>query len=171
LYIKGIEDFQQLQNDIDKLLAWANKWQLRFNISKCYILHIGPPHGYGEYNIHDTIISSSETIKDLGIHIDSNLKFHNHTASVISKANRLLAIIHKSFHFSDNYMFLTLYKSLVRPVIKYGNAIWGPHYLLDQQNIKRIPTRTLTNLHDTPYVDRLCILSLPSLQYRRLRGV
>ena len=73
--IKGTQDFQELRNDIDMLLVWANTWQLRFNVSKCYVLHLGPPHDYGQYNMQGTIISSSDTIKDLGIHIDSNLKF------------------------------------------------------------------------------------------------
>ena len=36
--IRNVQDFQQLQNDINKLVAWANKWQLKFNISKCYQL-------------------------------------------------------------------------------------------------------------------------------------
>ena len=39
-------------------------------------------------------------------------------------ANQTLVIIRKSFHFTDSNMFITLYKSLVRPVIKYGNTIW-----------------------------------------------
>ena len=70
-------------------------------------------------------------------------------------------------------MFVTLYKSLVRPVIEYGNIIWGPHYSLDQQNIKNIQrraTRTLAGLKDTTYTECLRILGLLSLQYRRLRG-
>ena len=70
-------------------------------------------------------------------------------------------------------MFVTLYKSLVKPVIEYGNIIWGPHYSLDQQNIEKIQrraTRALAVLKDTPYTERLRILGLPSLQYRRLRG-
>ena len=75
----------QLQDDINKLVALANKWQLRFNILKCYLLHLGPPHRYGEYNIQGTQISSSDTIKDLGILIDDNLKFHACTTSVIAK--------------------------------------------------------------------------------------
>ena len=58
--IKGAQDFQELQIDIDKLLAWANKWQLRFNVSKCYVLHLGPPHAYSEYSMQGTIISSSD---------------------------------------------------------------------------------------------------------------
>jgi len=73
------------------------------NISKCYILHLDPPH---EYNIQGTTMS--DTIKDLGIHIDNNLKFHAHTSSVVSKVNHTLAIICKSFHFTNNQMFITL---------------------------------------------------------------
>ena len=67
--VHDAQDFLQLQDDIR-----ANKWQLRFIISKCYLLHLGPPHGYSEYNIQGTQISSSDTIKDLGVLIDDNLK-------------------------------------------------------------------------------------------------
>ena len=89
---------------------------------------------------------------------------------MISKASQTLAIIWKTFHFTDNHMFVTLYKSLVRPVIEYGNTIWGLHYILDHQNIQRRTTRTLAGLQDTPYTECLCILGLPLLQYRQLRG-
>jgi len=70
-------------------------------------------------------------------------------------------------------MFVPLYKSLVRPLIEYGNTIWGPHYALDQHSIEGIQHRAAripTDLHDTPYLEHLCILDLPSLQYCRLRG-
>ena len=107
----------------------------------------------------------SDSVKDLGVLSDDKLKFHAHTASVTAKANRILAIIHKSFHFTENNM---LYKSLVRPIIEYGNTIWGPYYILDQQSIEKIQrraTRLLTGLYDTPYSERLDSLGLPSLQY------
>ena len=70
-------------------------------------------------------------------------------------------------------MFLSLYKSLVRPIIEYGKAIWGPHYILDQQSIESVQrrfTKYLFNFNDLPYSERLSILGLLSLQYRRLRG-
>ena len=90
--IKGAQDFQALQNDIDKLLVWANNWQLRFNVFKCYVLHLGPPHGCGEYSMQGTIISSNDTIKDLGIHIDSNLKFYFRAGLSIPEALGKLSI-------------------------------------------------------------------------------
>jgi len=62
------------------------------------------------------------TIKDLGIIIDSNLKFHDHVNSVIHPCMYRVGIIHKSFQFADNYMFqfVTLYK---KPIVEYGNFV------------------------------------------------
>ena len=41
--IHDIAYFHQLQAYIDILVAWANKWQLKFyiNVSKCHLLHLG----------------------------------------------------------------------------------------------------------------------------------
>ena len=67
----------------------------------------------------------------------------------------------------------TLYKSMVRPTLEYGNPIWGPHYVLDQQAVEKIQrraTRMIRPLRDLPYHARLCQLNLPSLAYRRRRG-
>ena len=33
--IRTVDDFCQLQQDINLLFAWSKKWQLKFNISKC----------------------------------------------------------------------------------------------------------------------------------------
>ena len=39
---KEIEDKQKLQDDIDKLVRWSEKWQMLFNVGKCKCLHTGP---------------------------------------------------------------------------------------------------------------------------------
>ena len=58
--IYGAADFHQLQEGIDKLVAWAQKWQLRLNVSKCYLLHLGKPHQYN--NIQGNLISPSDSV-------------------------------------------------------------------------------------------------------------
>jgi hypothetical protein len=40
LGIDYIDDCNQLQKDLDKLVNWASEWQMKFNGSKCYILRI-----------------------------------------------------------------------------------------------------------------------------------
>ena len=61
--ISKVDDYHQLQNDMNNLVAWANKWQLTFNVSKCHLLHLGKPHIYGSYNIMQ--ISTNDSIKNL----------------------------------------------------------------------------------------------------------
>ena len=80
-------------------------------------------------------------MRDLGIIVDGKLKFHSHTTHVVSKANRLLGLIKKSFEHKTVHTLPLLYKSLVRPTLEYGNSIWGPHYLLDQQAVKKTQRR------------------------------
>ena len=35
------DDIMELQEDIDKLVEWANKWQMSFNVDKRSVMHIG----------------------------------------------------------------------------------------------------------------------------------
>ena len=79
-------------------------------------------------------------------------------------------MIKKSFEYLDWGMFSKLFTTLVRPILEYGNAIWGPLFTLDQRKVEKVQrraTRLLSSLHDKSYTERLSILSLPSLLYRR----
>ena len=38
---KEIGDKQNVQDDIEKLVKWSEKWQLLFNFGKCKCLHTG----------------------------------------------------------------------------------------------------------------------------------
>ena len=77
-------------------------------------------------------------MRDLGVNIDANLKSHSHTNSCVLKANCVLSVIVKSFINLSSDMLPVLYKSLVRPVLKYGNLIWGPFYIHDQIQIEPV---------------------------------
>ena len=59
------------------------------------------------------------------------LKFHIYTSTVTARTNRMLALINKSFEYLSTNMLLQLYKSFVRPILEYGNTVWGPMFVLD----------------------------------------
>jgi len=42
--ISKAEDNDNLQQDLNKLAKWSNKWLLRFNPEKCKVIHIGHVH-------------------------------------------------------------------------------------------------------------------------------
>ena len=44
-------DKQRLQNDLDKLVKWSEKWQILFNFQKCKCKHIGHGNMDEEYKM------------------------------------------------------------------------------------------------------------------------
>ena len=64
---------------------------------------------------------------------------------------------------------LSLYTSLVRPHLKYGNAAWRSLYNKYTTLLENVQ-RCAIDLPDREYKDRVKQLKLPSLHYRRTRG-
>ena len=54
--VKEIGDKQKLQDDIDKLVKWSEKWQMLFNFGKCKCLHTGSGNTGVNYEMGGTIL-------------------------------------------------------------------------------------------------------------------
>ena len=54
---KEIGDKQNLQDDIDKLAKWSEKWQMLFNFGKCKYLHTRPGNSGMNYEMGGTILN------------------------------------------------------------------------------------------------------------------
>ena len=102
--------------------------------------------------------------------VDDNLKFHIHTASAAKKANQMLGVIKRTYVTRDADTITTLYKSMVRPHLEYGNAIWGPCYVGDLKSVEGVQRRAkkmVSEIRELSYEDRLLrTLKLPSMEYR-----
>jgi hypothetical protein len=169
------EEFQQ---DILTLQEWSSKWLLRFHPDKCKTMTIG--HYEQEHQYYMTLPDGSHlnlqnvsSEKDLGVIFDNKLNFREEIASRVTKANRIMGIIRRTFINLNRENFTLLFKALVRPHLEYGAAVWNPHYIKDieqLENVQHRATKLVPGLHDLPYTDRLRILKLPTLAFRRLRG-
>ena len=84
------EDHQDLAKDLDNLENWARLWQMRFNVGKCKVLHLGSRNPRYDYNMGDLILEAATEEKDLGVIIDEKLKFDKHTEAQVNKANKVL---------------------------------------------------------------------------------
>ena len=54
-------DKQDLQNDLDKLIKWSEKWQI-LNLGKCKCLHTGHRNLDVNYKMGDTVLGT--TVKE-----------------------------------------------------------------------------------------------------------
>jgi hypothetical protein len=73
----------------------------------------------------------------------------------------------------DKKMFLTLFKSIVRPHLEYGSNVWSLIYkkeAIQIENVQRRATKLVQNIQHLSYTERLKYIGLPSHQYRRLRA-
>jgi hypothetical protein len=167
------EDQRRMQQDLDRLGDWSDTWLLRFNASKCKIMHLGNSNPSFQYKMGDTTISEVQEEKDLGVTFDPTLKFSIHCNSIANKANSVVGVMKRAFDFMDRSMFLLLYKALVRPRLEYANSVWNPRLKKDIELLERVQrraTRIVPELKGLSYPERLRALNLPTLVYRRRRG-
>ena len=177
----GAED---LQKDLDNLYQWSNTWQLRFHPEKCKVLSLGnrPPedipklHLYSQQSDGSLVeipLQETSSEKDIGVFIDNKLTFKDQITSKTNKANTIMGIIRRNFEHLDKTTFMLLYRSLVRPHLEVSNSAWFPILKQDIdtiEDVQRRATRQLPGFRDLDYEQRLRLLGLPSLTYRRLRG-
>ena len=173
--ISSQTDRIQLQKDIDNLSDWSDTWLLKFHPDKCVAMNISnksPPHN-NSYSMNQHILKNSNCEKDIGVFIDSRLKFDDHITQAVNKANRVLAITKRTFECMDDNIFNMIFKGLVRPHLEYAAPVWSPNltkHIEIIENVQRRATKLVPGLSRLPYPERLKKLKLPTLAFRRARG-
>ena len=81
-----------MQQDLDNLQEWSNRWQLPFNAKKYIAMYFG---AYDE-QVHT---GGNIPTKDLGVMIDRSLTFHIHTSCATMKANQILGVVKQTTQF------------------------------------------------------------------------
>ena len=171
--IISVEDSVTLQNSLDNLSSWTEKWGVNFNCVKCGVMHLGKNNPKYKYTINNIPLNETILEKDLGVYVDPLLKFEDHLDKTVKKARQISGLIIRSITFKSKDIMVPLYKSLVRPILEYGNAVWSPYLRKDIdliESVQRYFTRCVIGVKDMNYEERLKFLNLPSLEFRRLRG-
>ena len=151
--------------------AWSTIWQLRILYPKCSILTIGPHQQTNIFQIDLNQISSVDHVCDLGITIDSKLKFQRHIHTIISRANHRKSLILRCFLSRNQTNLVRAFKTYVRPILEYASTVWSPSYITDIIAIERVQknfTKRTPGCSHMSYPERLTALKLQSLEHRRL---
>jgi hypothetical protein len=142
--VKNTSQKVQLQSDLDRLVDWADKWQLRFNADKCKLIHLGKNNEQQDYSMrrhgcNDRVMMLKSTMeKYLGVIIDNELKFSKHIEGQVNKANKGLGLIRRSFEFLDAEAMRQLFVSVVRLNLELGNVVWSAKLEKDKNLIESV---------------------------------
>ena len=171
--INSGQDANALQEDLNKLQGWSEKWQMKFNTSKCSVLNIGRTNTVNVYSLNNINLEKSTCERDLGVLVSPDLRPRKQCVNVRNKANRVLGFISRSVSNKSAEVLLQLYLALVRPHLDYAVQFWCPYYRMDinsLESVQRRMTKMIPGLRNLPYQDRLKKLNLHSLERRRVRG-
>jgi len=168
-------NFENLQNALNQLSKWAERWQLGISVPKCNVLYLGDNNPKHEYFLDGKKLPSEKCLRDLGVFVSSDLKQASHCFEVAKKANRVSNMLFRIFRSKSRDTLLTAYKTFVRPLVEYCTPIWNPHMIKDiilVEKVQRYYTRRLfarCGFDYVSYPDRLKFLDLQTLEERRLQ--
>ncbi len=102
--IGGPEDRDKLQEALDCLCDWADKWGMSFNVSK---------YKEYEYTMRGQKLETTDEERDIGVMITKNLKPSAQCEKAAGRAMTVLNQLRRNFHYRDRHTFLRLYKQYV----------------------------------------------------------
>jgi len=169
-----------MQGDLDGVNAVASSWNLRLNPDKCVAMRFfrgsfdwSQLGDSAVYSIDGIPLEFVQSHKDLGVLVDTGLRFHLHIRAVVGQASGLANnMLRSTVNRSPEFMIL-LFTSHIRPILDYCSAVWHTGYLGDMrllESVQRRWTRHVSGMGDLDYFARLRSLGLFSVAGRLVRS-
>ena len=146
---------------------------MEFNPGKCKCVHFGHANPKHEYTMGAQKIAHSTEGKYLGVVINQSLSPSHHIATCVSRANRIVGLIKRTYENKSKRNIIALHKSLVRPQLEYCVQAWRPHNQKDIDNLEEVQrrmTKMINGMGEDEYNVRLSKTQLLALEMRRLRS-
>ena len=119
------------------------------------------------------VISDKMHVKDLGILMSADCTFRDHINKMCQSAKNMCSWILRTFESRCSNLMLTLWKTLVIPILDYCSQLWCPTLKGEIQQIEELQKNFTRKIHmenrGDDYWDRLASLHLYSLERRRER--
>ena len=173
--IQGENDSLSLQRDLDKISAWSNRNLLLLNPGKCKFLSISRMRRWSyqaSYSINNMLIQEVTELKLLGVLVQNNLSWDAHVNFVTGRSYRTLGFIRHVVGDCNSKTLLTLYKSIVLPLLDYCSPVWHIYRVKHEtrlEKVQRYATRLMLHQRrqEQPYNSRLIETGLSTLSNRR----
>lgn len=161
------------QKVMDSIGASAVQDHMSVNASKCATMLVTASHSQAAAKVTagDITIPLVESIKLLGVTVQSDLKWDTHVQNMISKANsrKYFVLVLKRAGVGQEDL-VKAYCTFIRPTLEYAVQVWHPGLSEDQSDlIERVQRQVLrTILPDCSYHTALRTTGLDTLRDRRI---
>ena len=107
-----MENSIALLPDLTALDLWADRWQVKFNLSKCEVIGIthNKDKSTTQYQLSSTEWRNLSSYKDLGVIMANDLTWTKHVNETVHKANKVLGLLKRTVGSKNKDIFSILYK-------------------------------------------------------------
>jgi hypothetical protein len=172
--VSSVQDQDSLQEDLNKLTVWEDRWDMSFHPGKCQVIRCNK--GRKTYNrtyvLHDHPLEEVNTTCYLGVTLSADASWEPHINAITTKASRTLGFLRRTLKISAKGVKDKAYKAFVRPVLEYAASVWDPHnvkHIKSLEAVQRRAARWVSQRYrrTSSVEDMLTCLQWPSLQSRR----
>lgn len=145
--LTDILSVQIFQEDLLKLMAWADQWKMTFNVSKCSVVFFGTPKNVNidqiKHSLYGTALKVEKSFKYLGVTIANTLKWDQHIEIKVNDAIRALGMLKRTLFHAPMRVKDIAYKTLCRPKIEYAMEVWDPFLEKHKQLIESVQNKAI----------------------------
>ena len=165
-----------LQDDIDNIDRWLTENKLTLN-DKTVRVPLGLSVDDTVYRVANKPIKSEKAFRDLGVLVDSNLKFDLHIDRITLSCFRLINLLFRIFALKSAPLYLKFYSVYVVPILLYCSPLYSGSSVRNMKSIesiqkyftRRLYIRLNPNLSVPSYDIRLQEYQLELLEIKLLR--
>ena len=121
---KSDADRQQLQDDLNKITAWYEKWLELFTFGKCKCLHTEHGNKDAQYTMGGTVLNTTVKEKDLRLIICADMKVSEQCGVAAAKKNQILGLIRRNIVYKKKELIIPLHKTIVRRHLENRIQAW-----------------------------------------------
>ena len=134
--VSSTSDVAKLQKDLNHVVQWSSDNNMALHQDKFEYMS----HSYGDAKLlkhlpfnsefyqyttpNGTTMSPKDVIRDLGVHVSSDLSWGPQINNITDGGRKMCSWILSAFETRDELTLMTLYKSLVRSKLEFCCPLW-----------------------------------------------
>ena len=144
--------------DLQNISIWFKSNKLTFNPSKSNVLIVPPKlketAPLMNVSLNNVPINQSNSVKYLGVIIDTKLNFDVQINSITHKISKAVGVMTKLKHYLPQKALLTVYYSLVHTHLLYGLSVWGSAYKTHLKKLITLQNKAVKIIGGGSYRDK-----------------
>ena len=176
--VHSTQDVCNLQTDLHSIYDWARKNNATFNAGKFECVRYGKNAEIKSLTSYissnGTTIDSCDNVRDLGVQMSSDATFSHQIDKIVTSATKKCGWILRTFKTRERIAMITLWKSLIAPILDYCCQLWSPSkpgQITALENVQHSFFKKIAGTTGLDYWDLLKLLKMSSLQRRRERYI